>query len=200
MSHRPSPPRGSALLVTVVLLAVLMLMAGGLLGYVQSERGRAIQVSRAQRRESCAQAGLQLAKSYFGRNFPTWNTYLADPNFSAVPTDGGTLDPAAIASIKAAQPQLLADLDGDSAPDVYLYVRDNDDEFPPAAANPARDNDQAVIVGAVCISTTMVPHRSDGTSSPTQLTEEGLLEYNVSGSTYITQAGAGSSGTGNQNH
>jgi hypothetical protein len=213
-------PRGSAMMVTVILMLVLLTLVAGLLAYSGQERIRGIYVARSLSRHGCVEAGLQLARAYYGRNFAQsvagtgWSQSAPPPNFltnsvvyNPVPLQAGfgngTADPtsaAGLAIIAASNPQILVDLDNDQQPDVYLYIRDNGDEFPPAATpNPLMDNDQNAIIGAVCISQTLVPRRPDGTIDSDPLTSEGMLNYNLSGSTYGSQANGGASGTGNYN-
>jgi hypothetical protein len=182
--------RGSALLIVMGVLAAMALMAVGVLAYASQGRSRAVRASRKVDRYSCSESGLQLARAFYGNNYANWNTYLADPTHYNASSPALATGPAA----------LYVDLDSDGAPDVYLYIRDNADELPPAVDNPARDNDQAVIVGARCISPTLEPRRDDGTVDPAALVSEGLLQYNVSGATYTAQATGGASGNGNQNH
>jgi hypothetical protein len=196
--------RGSALITVVVIIAVIMLMILGLLQYAGAERQRAIANAHRVDRLGCAATGLQLARGYYGRNVALWNsTFLAQANRSVYnpldPVAPAAADDGALTALETSHPELFADLDGDGKFDVYMYVRDNADELPPATDNPYQDNDQNVIVGAMCISSTLQPHRLDGTVDSDALTAEGLLEYNLTGSTYASQAGAGASGNGNMN-
>ena len=88
--------------------------------------------------------------------------------------------------IKTAHPELFLDLDNDGLSDVYIFIRDNYDESPPAPINFRRDNDQNVMVGAVCISSTMQP-KQDRTATwagytgldPDRLMMESVLAYNL---------------------
>jgi hypothetical protein len=77
-------------------------------------------------------------------------------------------------------------------------VRDNFDEFLPNLNNPTRDNDLNVIVGAMCISSTLIPRREDGTLPDAPMMAEGLMSYNPAG-TYGAQGYHGGSGSGNLN-
>jgi hypothetical protein len=202
--------RGGALLTTLIMTAVILAMLGALMLYANRVRMRAVDVSRAYTRLSCSEAGLQLARSYFGRTFAQWNTYLANPDaydpirssYNVIPADPNS------PGLRAAHPELFADIDGDSPggdrePDVFIYVRDNQDERPPAPPNWARDNDQNVIVGALCISRTMTPRsdRVDGMDGGVVVRDpqsaESLLSFN-SAQHGCTQAYCGD-GTGNMN-
>jgi len=198
-SHKAQ--RGSALLAVVALSGVLLGIALAVLYYAGQQRRRAVNEARLTTREGCAQAGLQLARSYFGRSFAGWNSYLASPGrFNPVRTDDNPTpaDPGD-AALRASNPEVFADLDGDGAPDVFLYIRDNEDELPPAAPNWRRDNDQVVVVGALCVSRTLAPRREDNSVDSDALLMEGLLDYNVTGSVYRAQGTGGATGSGNLN-
>jgi hypothetical protein len=177
--------------------------------YASQERARAVNNSRSLTRRACTEAGIQLARAFYGRNYVNWNTYLSNPAIydPTVPPPGLASNPWD-SSLQSNHPELFTDLDGDGLPDVYVYIRDNWDELPPATNNTTRDNDQIVIVGAVCISNTLVPRRGDGSleesgsavSGPNGLTVEGLLSYNDPNQTYCSQASGCGLGQGNLNH
>lgn len=190
--------RGTALITAVLMIAVILGIVAVLMVYANSERNRAINNSRVAIQRSCAESGLQVARSFFGWNSANWDTYLSNPSVydpissSFNPTPATPMN----AAFQTAHPELFADLDGDSLVDVYIYVRDNLDEFPPAAVNWARDNDRNVIVGAICVSSTMTPRLSrDAIIQP--LTAEGLLSHTHVESGCL-QANCGN-GTGNLN-
>ncbi|MCY1016458.1 hypothetical protein [Pyxidicoccus sp. MSG2] len=190
--------RGSTLLMVIILVTVLMGLIASILVYAGKERIRAVAAGRNGQRQSCAESGLQLARSYYGRNFQNWNGYLAAPaTYDPVrsSTNANPADPNTPA-LQTAHPELFADLDGDGKPDVFLYIRDNDDELYPLPAERNRDNDHNVVVGAVCISSTLTP-RSENTISPTLLAHEGLLSYNGENANCLTSNGG--NGTGNCN-
>src|SRR5262249_29855202 len=122
-----------------------------------------------------------------------WNTtYLPNPAIY-----NASVNAVRNTAFQTANPQLFADLDGDGKADVYLYIHDNFDEFFPNLNNPTRDNDLNVVVGAVCISSTLLPRSESGSSASTMMVE-GLLSYNP-GSTYGSQGYQGASGSGNLN-
>jgi type II secretory pathway pseudopilin PulG len=207
MSPRPSSrsTRGATLLLVVLLVTVLLGLVAGVMAYASSERTRAVSHSRTGQRQGCAESGLQLARGYFGRNQARWNTFLSQPSVYdpvASPTNPAPANPRTAAgrtAIKTANPALFADLDGDGQDDVYLYIRDNEDEFKPLAPEWDRDNDQQVVVGALCISETLIPRRGNNNQlDPTALAVEGLLQYNGGGQAYTAQT-AGGTGSGNLN-
>jgi hypothetical protein len=193
--------RGSTLLVVLILVTVLMGLVAGVLTYANKERGRAVAGSRSGLRQSCAESGLQLARSYFGRNFKNWNTYLSNPSSYDPVRSAYNTAPAnpRLPALRQAHPELFADLDGDGndKPDVYIYIRDNDDEPAPLPPEGNRDNDHNVVVGAICISSTMQPRAGDTSTSEPMLANEGLLSYNGERANCLT-ALAGN-GTGNCN-
>ncbi len=190
---RSSKHRGSALLTAAAFTTLLMLVVAGLMYYASRSRSRAVAIARGSSRVSCAESGLQLARAYYGRNYAFWNsTFLPNPAVY-----NATVSTARTASFQTANPQLFADLDGDGLPDVYLFVHDNYDEFLPNLNNPNRDNDLNVIVGAACISSTLLPRAETGYSS-SAIISEGLLSYNPTGS-YGSQGYQGASGSGNLN-
>lgn len=207
MSPRPSSrsARGATLLLVVLLVTVLLGLVAGVMAYASSERTRAVTFSRTGQRQGCAESGLQLARGYFGRNFSQWNTFLSAPSvYDPIPSPTNTAPanprtPAGRAAIKASNAALFADLDGDGKDDVYLYIRDNEDEFKPLAPAWNRDNDQQVVVGALCISETLIPRRGDtNQQDPNTLAVEGILQYNGGGQAYTAQS-AGGTGSGNLN-
>jgi hypothetical protein len=193
-------------MTSMVMITVILGMLAGLISYALSQRQAAINYSRGTDRLTCAQSGLLLARTYFARNFTSWNTFLSQPNIynpvqmatwnNPTSTPPGPADFSPTSPLRTSNPELFIDVDGDNLPDVYIYIRDNQDEYPPAADNPFRDNDQNVIVGAICISKTMVPRPAPGqTVQPLQL--ESILSYNVAGPN-CTQAWCGN-GAGNMN-
>jgi len=188
-----SSQRGSALLTAAALTTVLLVVVAGLMYYASRSRDRAVAISRANSRLSCAESGLQLARAYYGRNYAFWNsTFLPNPAVYNV-----SVSMARTTTFQTANPQLFADLDGDGQPDVYLFIHDNYDEFWPNANNPNRDNDLNVIVGAACVSSTLLPRADNGYLAST-IISEGLLSYNPTGS-YGSQGYHSGSGSGNLN-
>jgi len=199
--------RGSALLTVVVLLGILLVVVGALLTYASGVRNDAIRHSRTETRLSCAEAGLQLSRSYYANHEGGWNAYLADPaSYNPIPaqwiTDAGltSADPWTVGANGNAlnnHPELFADLDGDGQADVYIFIRDDPDEAP--VNNAQRDNNLAALVGAVCISHTMAPRLANGKVDTNLLSAEGLLTVNGSTQGYNQGGGCGN-GDGNLNN
>ena len=57
----------------------MLMVTAGVLYFAGQERRRAIQKSRSVPRNYCAETGLQMARTYFGANVSSWNTYLGQP-------------------------------------------------------------------------------------------------------------------------
>ncbi|MFZ5443883.1 MAG: hypothetical protein ACOZQL_28015 [Myxococcota bacterium] len=192
--------RGAALITALLMMGLLAAIVAALMLYVSQQRQRSVSTARAMVRESCASSGLQLARAYFARNFASWNTFLSTPaKYNPVKTAWNTApaDPLNT-TLQGSNPELFTDLDGDGALDVYIYVRDNADEGLPAPENWAHDNDQNVIIGAACISKTLVPQKG-GRPDPDQLVMEAVLSFNLPNNGYTSQSLNGTSGTGNLN-
>ena len=165
--------------------------------------------ARSQNRQSCAEAGLLLARNYYAANWVKLPTFLSNPNIydpfpaswmasvGQVPSTPAlnTASPY-LTAFHLAHPELFADLDGDSVPDVYFYIRDNQDESPD---NWLVDADQTAMVGAMCISQTLVPRPRDGQSGPRIEYIEGLMQNN---SVFLSNNAqyAGGNGNNNLNH
>lgn len=193
--------RGSAIIVSMGIVILVLLTVLALISFSGLSRSRATAMLRSMNRLTCAQDGLELARAYYGRNFPSWNNYLSQPSiYNPVATAWNTTPAVPTsAALQTSNPELFADLDGDGVNDVYIYIRDNADELPPAVNNPARDNDQNVIAGALCISKTLTPHLQNGSVDPTLQYVEGLLNYNMANSVYRASAHCGGTGSGNCN-
>lgn len=184
--------RGSALLTVVAVTSILLLLVLGVLAYSASSRRRSIGVGRGLIEQSCAAAGLQLARAHFAQNYNLWGTFLSAPGtFNPIGwspnVDNRSIPyPAANAtaadrlnaqSLRISNPALFRDIDNDGIQDVYLYCRDNDDERPPALNNWQVDSDQTIIVGAMCINNNLRARRADGTVDDDPQTAEALLKW-----------------------
>ena len=182
-----SKQRGSALLTAAALTAVMLLVVAGLMYYASRSRSRAVTISRGNSRIACAESGLQLARAYYGRNYPLWNsTFLPNPAVY-----NATVSTARTAAFQAANPQLFADLDGDGQPDVYLFIHDNVD-----VSGTLLPRVDAASLASVAIAL------DGGTGGyipmSSAIISEGLLSYNPAGS-YGSQGYQGASGSGNLN-
>jgi hypothetical protein len=132
--------RGSAMLVTMIVIAALLGGAAVLVS-MQLSANRSTELSRTGMESlHCAEAGLAAARATVKAHYGVdWNTAIA------ASAAGNTSEPA----------WLLAgfshDLDGDGVtPDFSIYLKDNDDEGPPTANNLGLDEDQRVFVVSKC--------------------------------------------------
>lgn len=140
MKHaRRSRERGSAMLVTLVIVAALI-AGGAALVSTQLAATRATGLTRSNMSALyCAEAGLAAARPVVAANHPLWNAGLAlsavadytEPTFLNSP--GGIL---------------THDLDGVAGNDFSIYLVDNDDEATP---DPAVDSDYQVYIVSVCL-------------------------------------------------
>ena len=126
---RPTPQRGAALVITMMLVSALL--AGGALAlYLQIGDTRSAQyVSEKRAAFYCAEAGLVGARS---ANSGSWALMLdSDPldDPEGYPVEG--------------------DLDSDGDVDWRVEIKDNDDEYP--TDNPAYDSDGMVFMISTCL-------------------------------------------------
>ena len=144
MTRSRSPERGSAMLVTLILITAL-LAGGGVLLSLQINSTRSADLTRTSMSSVfCAEAGLAAARPIVAQNYQLWGssmcaTYRTDPSACAEPK-------WLSAAINAWGTH---DLDGDGQADFELYIHDNDDEV--GTNNLSVDNDLRVFVVARCI-------------------------------------------------
>lgn len=162
------PERGSAMMITMIL--VVALLAGGVvLVGMQLSSNRATDVTKSGMTAlHCAEAGLSAARPLVAANYPLWAAALV----------AGT-EPAFLSAIDH-------DIDNDGANDFVITLIDNDDELPPAANDRASDSDLRVFIASRCIK---FP------DTPKQVTE--LVFFNGGGQCYNSkQAGCGGNNNG----
>jgi type II secretory pathway pseudopilin PulG len=122
--------RGSAMLVTMIVVAALLAGAAALAA-VQHKSTRGAEMSRAGLSSLyCAESGLAAARDTVANSYAQWNASLGDPT-----------EPSWLASVSH-------DLDGDGTADFEITLRDNDDDTP---SDPARDNDLIIYIVSKCI-------------------------------------------------
>jgi hypothetical protein len=128
--------RGSAILVTMLIIAALMAGAGILLS-LQLRSSRTSDFTRSGTAALyCAEAGIAAARNVVAQSYSGWNG-----NMCTNP------DP-----MLCTEPDWLAtgigshDIDGDGDADFVVYLRDNDDD-----ANGTIDNDLQVFVVSRCL-------------------------------------------------
>ena len=168
--------RGSAMLVTLILISAL-LAGAAVLAAMQLSSTRSSDVTRTGMSSTyCAEAGLAAARSVVANNYTSWSSWLctsASMSSCTEPTGLGS----AIGS---------HDIDGDGSNDFIVYLRDNDDELT-TTNNLAADNDLRIFIVSRCTKY----------AENTKEVEE-LVQYSGGGTCYQSQQG-GCWGNGNSN-
>jgi hypothetical protein len=127
----------------------------------------------ARRSLFCAEGGLSTAHAVAAANTADWPAVL----------DG---DPGNDPAWHPIRGYLAAG--GSGRPDFEVTLRDNDDELPPLANDPSRDNDRRVFLVSRCLRYPEHPR-----------TVMELIEYAGGGHAYRDQSGQGGYNTGNAN-
>jgi hypothetical protein len=162
--------RGSAMLVTLILVAALLGGAAVMVSTQLASNRSTDLVRTGLAAADCAEAGLAAARSVVTANYGQWAGSI-----------GTGTEPSWLASA------INHDLDGDGAADFTITLQDNDDELPPATNDKTRDNDLRIFVVSRCIKYDEVPREV-----------QELLQYSGGGSCYQSQLG-GCAGNGNSN-
>lgn len=171
--RRRSPQRGSAMLVTLIIIGALLAGAAVLVS-LQLAGNRSTDLTRSGMSALyCAEAGLAAARPVVATSYGAWATSLA------ASSGGDFTEPAWISAVIDHD----LDLPADGVSDFEIYIIDNDDE--PAANNRAADTDLSVYIVSQCIK---YP------DTPVELRE--LVIYNGGTQCYPWQAG-GCTGVGN---
>jgi hypothetical protein len=168
--------RGSALLVTLILVGAL-LAGSAVLVLMQMTSNRSTDLTRNGLASLyCAEAGLAAARPTVLSSVNQWNATLA-----AEVGDNYTAEKPLFAGVN----HLLSG-DLGPAPDYVLHMKDNDDETPPAN-DPTVDSDLRVFVVSTCLK---YP------DNPKQVEE--LIQFTGGGTCYNSQlGGCGTNGNGN---
>lgn len=148
------PQRGSALLITMIL--VFALLGGGaiLLGLQLSSSKSAAATKRKLNSTYCAESGLASAHGLLAVNQAVWSPALCNP-----PPPRGT--GACVIGSPAAEPAWLRspalphDVDGDGVDDFILTLVDNDD----GDGNMNADTDNQIMLISTCIADPEAPLR-----------------------------------------
>ena len=181
--------RGSAMLITMILIAALLGGAAVLAG-IQLASTRSSDLTRTGTLSTyCAEAGLALARPIVLANYSTsatvsWTQAIAltSPLITAGTTPAAaTWEPAWLTSGIGCCGSLGVgsghDLDGDGVADFFVYLKDNDDELT-VANNRAVDADLKVFIVSRCI------------KYPDAIREvEELVQYSGGGTCYQGQQG-----------
>lgn len=167
MSPR-GPETGSAMLVTMIVIAALLGGAAVLTSLQRSSTRSTGLLHQGMSALYCAEAGLATARAAVVNSYAQWNAAL------------GQAEPAWLAALDH-------DLDGDGAADFVITLRDNDDEALPLADDPTQDNDLSIFIVSSCIRDPEIP---------VQVSE--LVRYNGGGGCYQSQlGGCGGNGNAN---
>ena len=86
MKRHHSKPRGSALLLVLVLMGVMLTMGLAIMDFAGSSDIRAVEQARTVPRNYCVEPGLQIARAYFSANYKKWNTVGSQLGFLAQPS------------------------------------------------------------------------------------------------------------------
>jgi type II secretory pathway pseudopilin PulG len=169
--------RGSAMLVTMIIIAAL-LAGAAVLASMQVSSNRSTELTRnGLAALYCAEAGLTTARALVSTNYGNWDAAL-----TANCTDDGNCN-------TVLQPTWLGgshDIDGDTIDDYMLSIRDNDDDL---ANNGADDSDEKVFIVSRCIK---YP------DSPRQIEE--LIHYKPAMNPYACQGGGINGGANDNDH
>jgi len=168
--------RGSAMLVTMNLIAAL-LAGAAVLAAMQMSSTRSSDVTRTGMSATyCAEAGLAQARAVVAAQYTNWTSWLCTNATQSTCTEPPTLY-TLIGS---------HDIDGVSGDDFMIYLRDNDDELS-GSNNLGSDNDLRIFIVSRCI------------KYPENVKEvEELVQYSGGGTCYQSQQG-GCWGNGNSN-
>lgn len=170
-----NPERGSAMLVTLILIGAL-LAGGAVLVSLQLASNNSTELARTSMTSlHCAEAGLASARATVKANYTNWSSALA------ASAGGNYAEPSWLSAGIGSH-----DLDGDGVADFQVWLLDNDDEGT-ATNNRAVDNDLRVFVVSKCLK---YP------DTPKQVME--LLQFRGGGQCYESQQG-GCGGNGNAN-
>ena len=176
MNARRLKQRGSAMLVTMIIISSLLAGAAVLVS-MQLASNRSSDVTRSGLASMyCAEAGLAVARNAVALNYNNWNAALTAYN-GVYPC----AEPAWLSG-------LTHDIDGDGVADYQLYIKDNDDELPPAPNDVKVDSDQRIFIVSLC---------TKYADTPKEVEE--LVEFTGGGQNYRSQQGFGRYSSGNNN-
>ena len=140
MRRRHARDRGMALLVALAVVVLIAAIVAAAIGWTKNDRLNAGKAVHNLSVQDLTESTLQFGRSFFAQNYAAWNTYLA--YFVTART---------VTQVKTDHPELVPSLPADAGFDCFVYAKDDVDELPPAAVNPAVDNNLRILVGAVCV-------------------------------------------------
>lgn len=167
--------RGSAMLVTLIVIAALLAGAAVLVGVQLASNNAADSTRKSTTALHCAEAGLAAARPLvvLATNVPLWGAAIAAPTVQPTWLNASAID---------------HNIDDDSNVDDFrITLEDNDDEAPPTNDR-AVDNDLRIFIVSTCID----PRYAE---TPKQVRE--LIQYSGGGKCYNSQkGGCGKNGNG----
>jgi hypothetical protein len=159
------------MVVTMIVICALLTGAGSLVSMQMTSTKSTELTASGDKALFCAESGLAAAMHVVAANYTQW---------SATLQGGGTTEPSWLSAGIGSH-----DIDGDGRDDFTVYIKDNEDETPPAPNDPTRDNDLRVFVVARCISHPDAPREV-----------EALVKISGGGTCYDKQLG----GCSNENN
>ena len=134
-----NPERGSAMLVTLVLIAAIIAGAAVVVSMQMGSTRSADVTKTGMSSLYCAEAGLAVAHSYVAANKANWNLALA------ASAGGDYSEPSWLVSALGTH-----DINGDGAgPDFQIYLKDNDDET--GTNDLTKDFDGRIFIVSKCL-------------------------------------------------
>jgi Tfp pilus assembly protein PilX len=152
---REPAERGSIMVLAIFFILLLAVIGVAIVKITGRDRVAAAQAATRERAFACAEAGLQYGRRFYGRTYEAsngWNDYLNGtaagyrypqstplanlPKQVRGASDGSTYDPGTTV---------------DGRPQFWVSIYDDDDERPSGQPdNPARDNNETVILRSEC--------------------------------------------------
>lgn len=185
MSQERAQQRGSAMLITLIIIAALLGGAAVLAG-MQIASTRSSDLTKTGTQATyCAEAGLAIARPIVLANYTSWTAAIAASGAS-IAANTVPIEPTFLTTGIGLGAGTGHDLDGDGVADFYVYLKDNDDELT-TANDRTKDNDLKVFIVSRC------------TKYPDAIREvEELVQYTGGGTCYQSQQG-GCGGNNNGN-
>lgn len=171
-----NPQRGSAMLVTMIIISALLAGAAVLVS-MQIASNKSTDLERNGLASLyCAEAGLVAAHNTVVNGYSYWATSLCTT------PDAQCTQPSWLGDTAFSH-----DLDGDGNDDFEVYIKDDDDEVPPATNDPTTDINNKIFIVSRC---------KKYPDTPKEVEE--LILYTPQATCYSGQQG-GCNGRGNNN-